>query len=72
MNTHAPPVRLTERERTVLEMVADGMSIYEIEDAIDGFSFIQVVAACQSASRKLGALSPEHAIALAIRGGHIL
>lgn len=72
MNTQS--VRLTERERTVLEMLAAGYDIFDIHESL----FPREVCLTESeididtAMKKLGGKTWEHAIALAIRGGHIL
>lgn len=70
MNTRAPPVRLTERSRTLLEMRAAGYLWNEIIYLlrIDEDWKHQWVQAME----ELGAGTEGHAIALAIRGGHIL
>lgn len=72
MNTSI--VRLTERERTVLEMLAAGyaMNAIMLELHPKGDHKGESVDAWASALEKLGAVSTPHAIALAIRGGHIL
>ena len=69
MNTF--PAKLTERERTVLEMLANGDRLWWIDAVLDEeypHGHMQLT----EAQQKLGAHTAEHAIALAIRGGHIL
>lgn len=67
-------VRLTERERTVLEMLAAGYSVHEIQAIVEpeNPSGFDVEEAIHSACHWLQANHECHAIALAIRGGHIL
>lgn len=71
MNTpNAPPIRLTERQRSFVEMRAAGYYWDEIIDALElgqdwSSQWVQI-------ELLLGAKTSEHAVALAIRGGHIL
>lgn len=63
---------LTERERTILEMLAGGYSdACAMAKHLDSDARA-VALALESAKEKLGAKDACHAIALAIRGGHIL
>jgi hypothetical protein len=64
-------VRLTERQRTLLEMRAAGYYWQEIEDTLDE-EWDDIRNEWLLIESTLGAISSEHAIALAIRGGHIL
>lgn len=72
MNTLTEP--LTERERTVLEMLAAGYELVSIQNTVepDAIVGMNCAMALQSAKAKLGARSVVQAVALAIRGGHIL
>lgn len=72
MNTLTEP--LTERERTVLEMLAAGYDLGDISMAFepDVERSIAAVDPWCSALHKLGAKNTAHGVALAIRGGHIL
>lgn len=68
-----PPVRLTERERTVLEMLAAGYDFEEIESCINpGPESFGTVNNYLSAAAKLQGNGVANTVALAIRGGHIL
>lgn len=71
MNTSiAQPIRLTERQRSVLEMRAAGYYWSQVIDALElDVGWTQQWVEIEDL---LGAKSPEHAVALAIRGGHIL
>lgn len=63
---------LTERERSILEILADGYAcLYAVADHLESDER-GVSLALESAKAKLGALTACHAVALAIRGGHIL
>jgi DNA-binding CsgD family transcriptional regulator len=67
------PTQLTEPERTVVELAAAG---YDLSD-IDSLRERKEDEPCSAhlfneARKKLGAKSAIHAVALAIRGGHIL
>lgn len=63
---------LTERERTILEMLAGGYSDPSaIAKHLDSDARA-VALALESAQEKLGAMDACHAIAIAIREGHIL
>ena len=71
MNTSiAQPVRLTERQRSILEMRAAGYYWSQIIEELE----LGVGCAQQwlEIENLLGANTPAHAVALAIREGHIL
>jgi hypothetical protein len=64
-------VRLTERQRTLLELRAAGYGWTKIEETLEE-PFSLIVQDWVRMELHLGANTAEHAIALAIRGGHIL
>ena len=61
---------LTEREREVLELLADGFTTAEVADRLS-LSEHTVRSRVKSALGKLGARNREHAIAIAIREGAV-
>jgi DNA-binding CsgD family transcriptional regulator len=61
---------LTEREREVLELLADGFTTTEVADRLS-LSEHTVRSRVKSALGKLGARNREHAIAIAIREGAV-
>jgi hypothetical protein len=65
-------VRLTERQRTLLELRAAGYHWHAIADVLEEEFDPVIVRQWLDAEDALGANTAEHAIALAIRGGHIL
>lgn len=73
MNTINAP-QLTERERTVLEMLAAGYELAIIQDTVEPelSAGMGCALALHSAKAKLGARSVTQAIAVAVREGHIL
>ena len=62
--------RLTEREREVLELLADGLTTAEVAQQLS-LSQHAVRSRVKTALGKLGARNREHAIAIAIREGAV-
>ena len=62
--------RLTEREREVLELLADGLTTAEVAERLS-LSQHAVRSRVKAALGKLGARNREHAIAIAIREGAV-
>lgn len=64
--TGADPLYLTEREREVLSLLADGMQLEEIGRRL-GIATETVRTHVRNASDRLGAANRTHAVAIAIR-----
>ncbi len=60
------PIRLTEREREVLELLADGLHLDAIAERL-GIGLETVRTHVQHASNRLGAANRTQAVAIAIR-----
>jgi DNA-binding CsgD family transcriptional regulator len=65
-----PHARLTERERHVVALIADGHPLHEVAAQV-GYSERTIKNALHGAVVKLGARSRAHAVAIAVREGLI-
>jgi DNA-binding CsgD family transcriptional regulator len=63
-------IKLTKREKQVLEYCADGFTALEIAEAMD-VSFRTANAHISAARARLKAKNKTHAVAIAIRRGYI-